>query len=74
MKQVYGKAKTWIRNGLIAYAIIGTLYMMDETITKDLTGHYSADVYAGKIKPTNLEKKLFNLIGKLPLFEIKDRE
>jgi len=62
MKQTYKKMKNLARIALASYVIVGSVYMMDEKITKDLTGHYSVDIYTKKIQPSKIEKKVLNCL------------
>jgi len=63
MKNKYvNKIGKGIRNVAIAYALLGSLYMIGE----DTTGHRSSDIYLGKSEPTKLEKSLVEILE--PIF------
>jgi len=52
------KLKKGTKNLAIAYAVLGSLYMLGTPNT----GHYSADLHLGYAKPTNIEQKLYEPI------------
>ncbi len=64
-KTIYEKIKTGARKLVIAYAVLGSLWMLGA----DTTGHYSADLCLGKAHLSKLEQKIYR-----PIFEELDIE